>query len=228
MFRLPSRQIFKALRSPLRYPLRLSSRDVHTMQVPYTRPVTYDTLARRFSSSPSLLALFINKRQQEARDRGEFIDIHDVGGVDPKDYDVLITDIDSNKLRSEIAEVIGILYLAKASEADANKVIEIGHGIVYGPKFRTSLPCVVSRRGKSYWVFFIVDTCAPLTCLTEQRLESHHCPSDPTYAGDSASSAGEGFNRRVLNVRYLHGSMRMYVGELMSGGKLELVMAKGV
>jgi hypothetical protein len=123
--------------------------------------VTYDTLARRFSSSPSPLAFFINKRQQEARDRGEFIDIHNVGGVDPKDYDVLITDIDSNKLRSEIAEVIGILYLAKASEADANKVIEIGHGIVYGPKFRTILPCVVSRRGKSYWMFFIVDTFLP-------------------------------------------------------------------
>ena len=167
-----SRQIFKALRSPLhyplRYPLRLSARDVHSMQTPYTGPPTYDTLAQRFSSSPSPLAFFINKRQQEARDRGEFIDIHDVGGVDPKDYDVLITDIDSKKLRSEIAEVIGIPYLAKASEADANKVVEIGHGIVYGPKFRSILPCIVSRHGKSHWVFFIVDTGAPLTYLSAE------------------------------------------------------------
>jgi hypothetical protein len=119
MFRLPSRQIFKTLRSPLRYPLRLSSRDVHTIQVPDTAPATYDTLARRFSSSLSPLGFFINKRQQEARDRGEFIDIYDVGGVRPKDHDVLITDIDSKKLRSEIGEVIGIpyplIYLVMAS-----------------------------------------------------------------------------------------------------------------
>lgn len=162
-----SRQIFEALRIPLhyplRYPFRLLSRNVHTMQAPYTGPPTYDTLARRFNSSPSPLAFFINKRQQEARDRGDFIDIHDVGGVDPKDYDVLITDIDSNKLRSEIAEVIGIPYLAKASEADAYKVVEIGHGMVYGPMFRSVLPCVVSRHGRSHWLFFIIDTGAPLT-----------------------------------------------------------------
>jgi hypothetical protein len=168
MFRLPSRQTFKALWSPLRYPLRLSTRHVHTVQIPYTGPPSYDTIARRFSSHPNPLAFFIRKTKQEAIDRGEFIDIHDVGGVDPKDYDVLITDIDSEKLRSKIAEFIGIQYLAKATEADANNVVEVGYGIVYGPKYHTIYPCVVSRNGKSHWVFFIVDTGDPLTYLSAQ------------------------------------------------------------
>lgn len=37
---------------------------------------------------------FTRKREQQAQDRGDFIDIHDFGGMDPIDYDVLITDVD--------------------------------------------------------------------------------------------------------------------------------------
>lgn len=48
--------------------------------------------AIRFSSHLNPVAFFIHKRQLEARDRGEFIDIHDIGGPDPRDYDVLIKD----------------------------------------------------------------------------------------------------------------------------------------
>src|SRR5215469_12500931 len=89
MFRLSSRQTFKALRSPLHSSLHLpSSRHVHAMSVPFSGPPTYDTIARRFSSHPNPLAFFVHKRQQEARDRGEFIDIHDISGVDPEDFDV--------------------------------------------------------------------------------------------------------------------------------------------
>ena len=106
MFRLSSRQTFKVLRSPLRGPLRSPLRlfsSCDAMQVPFSGPPTYDTVARRFSSYPNPLAFFAGKRQEEARDRGEFVDIHDIGGPDPKDFDVLITDIDDEKLRSEIA-----------------------------------------------------------------------------------------------------------------------------
>jgi hypothetical protein len=138
------------------------------VQVPFSGPPTYDTVARRFSSYPNPLAFFVHKRQQEARDRGEFIDIHDVGGMNSNDYDVLITDIDNKKMRSEISEAVGIQYLVKATEADANKVVEVGHGYVYGPKFRTIFPCVVSHDDKAHWVFFIVDTSAPLTYLSVQ------------------------------------------------------------
>ncbi len=138
------------------------------MSVPFSGPPTYDTIARRFSSHPNPLAFFAHKRQQEARDRGEFIDIHDVGGVDPEDFDVLITDVNDEKLRSEIAEAVGIQYLAKATEADANKVLEIGQGVIYGKKLRTIFPCVVRNKDKAHWVFFVLDTCAPLTYLSAQ------------------------------------------------------------
>lgn len=38
---------------------------------------------------------------------------------------MLITDIDDEKLRTEIAEIVGIPYHAKATTEDANKVVEI-------------------------------------------------------------------------------------------------------
>ena len=38
---------------------------------------------------------------KEAVERGEFVDIHDIGGVDPKIFD-LITDITDNTVTSEI------------------------------------------------------------------------------------------------------------------------------
>jgi hypothetical protein len=138
------------------------------MQVPFSGPPTYDTIARRFSSHPNPVAFFVHKSQQEARDRGEFIDIHDVGGVDPKDFDILITDVNEGKLRSEIAEVVGIQYFAKATKAEANNVVEIGHGIIYGTKLRTIFPCIVSDKDKAHWVFFVVSTGAPLTYLSSQ------------------------------------------------------------
>ena len=183
MFRLPNQQTFKALRtslrsplrSPLYYPLRLSSS--RAMQVPFSGPPTYDTVARRFSSYPNPLGFFARKHQEEARDRGEFVDIHDIGGIDPKDFDVLITDIDNKKLRSEVAEVVGIQYLAKATEAEANKVVDIGHAYIFGHNSCTIFPCVVSYAGKSHWVFFIVDSGAPLTYLSAEV-------STPTYRKD--------------------------------------------
>src|SRR5205823_2976133 len=94
MFRLPSRQTLKALRSPLRDPLCNPPRSPlhnplcyplsrHVLTVPFSGLPSYDTITRRFSSYPNLPAFFAYKHQQEARDRGEIIDIHDVGGVDP-------------------------------------------------------------------------------------------------------------------------------------------------
>jgi hypothetical protein len=171
MFRLPNRQPFKALhsplRSPLQYPLRLSSS--YATQVPYSGPPSYDTINRRFSSHyPNPLAFFARKRQEEARDRGEFVDIRDIGGPDPKDFDVLITDIDDEKLRTEVADVMGIPYLVKATGADANTVVRIGRGYISGRNIRTMFPCVVTHGDKAPWVFFIVVTGSPLTYLSEQ------------------------------------------------------------
>ncbi|RPB15021.1 hypothetical protein P167DRAFT_571886 [Morchella conica CCBAS932] len=68
-------------------------------------------------------AYFTRKRRQEAKDRGEYVDIHDIDGVDPKDFDVLIPDIEHGKLQHEIAEIVGIAYHLEASKEDANKII---------------------------------------------------------------------------------------------------------
>jgi hypothetical protein len=50
------------------------------------------------------------------KERGEFVGIHDIGGVDPKNYDVLITDMNDEALRHEISELVGITYLQEATK----------------------------------------------------------------------------------------------------------------
>jgi len=193
MLRLPRQQALKALRNPLHntlhYPVRGPLRDplrssllnhfrnpllirhAHTKPVPFSGPPSYATINRRFSSDPNPIDFFAEKKAKEAIERGEFIDIHDIAGVDPKDYDVLITDMNENKLRTEIAELLGVPYLQKATKDEANKKIEIATGITYDtktydPKFRIVFPCVVSFEDNARWVFFIVDTSAPLTYLS--------------------------------------------------------------
>jgi hypothetical protein len=163
------------LRDPLRNPLRnlLHTRHIHTELAPFSGPPSYATIARRFSSYPNPMTFFTEKKAKEAIDRGEFIDIHDVGGVEPEDFDVLISDMNHNNLRSDVAELIGMPYLGKATTDEANKVVDVGHGIVYGRKLRPILPCIVSSNDKAYWVFFIYDTSAPLTYLSTQVSALH-------------------------------------------------------
>lgn len=66
---------------------------------------------------------FIHKRQQDAKDRGEFVGILE-GGIGPADYDVLITDVSHQTLETTIAEV-GIPYLSQATETDAKEKIKV-------------------------------------------------------------------------------------------------------
>jgi hypothetical protein len=46
--------------------------------------------------SPNPISFFRQKAAKEAIERGQFVDIHDIGGVDPKDYDVLLSDMNNN------------------------------------------------------------------------------------------------------------------------------------
>jgi len=100
--------------------------------------------------------------------RGKIVDIHDIGGVDPNDYDVLITDIDHHTLHKEISDIVGIPYLKEATKEEADKVADSLPGFVYGRKYRMILPCVLKMRDKAHWVFFIVDSGAPLTYISTQ------------------------------------------------------------
>ena len=166
MLRLLNRKTLKAFRNPLQ------TRQVHTEQAPFSGPPSYATITRRFSSQPNPVAFFEKKREQEAIKRGEF-DIHDIGGVDPEDYDVILTDVMNKTLRHEVAEIAGVPYLQGATEDEANEVVTTGQGFIYGKKLRTIFPCVAGREGRAHWVFFVVDTGAPLTYLSKQVSYSH-------------------------------------------------------
>src|SRR5262249_55940838 len=152
-------------------PLRcsLQARRIHRLQVPFSGPPSYVTLFERFSSSnPSPMEYFSRMKAEENIARGRFVDIHDIGGLDPKSYDVLIPDIDDHTLHNEISDLVGIPYLKEATKEDADKVADSLRGFVYGDQYCMILPCVLKIEDKAHWVFFIVDSGAPLTYISTQ------------------------------------------------------------
>lgn len=165
MFRFLSKQAAGAVRKP--------SLLISTSRHVYNGPPSYDMITRRFSSQVN------SKAHKETKERGQYVDLHDIGGVDPMDYDVLISDVNHEKLRDEVADIVGIQYHAKATKEDANKVVEIGNCYIYGRKFRTIFPAVVDGGSQAYWVFFIIDSGSPLTYLSAQV-------SAPTCEKDAA------------------------------------------
>jgi len=170
MFRLLSRQAVKAVPRPGPRLSAGTSRRIHSVQLPYTGSPSYETIARRFSS-PQVdpQAYFTLKQQQKGKDRGEFVDIHDVDpeySPGPNEYDVLFSDVTHAKLQSTIAEQLGIPYLSEA--ADAKEVIQVSTGYIYGLHKRTIVPFVVTYRKEARWVFFIVDSGSPWTYLSAQ------------------------------------------------------------
>jgi len=132
-----------------------------------------------FSSNPSPLVYFTEKKRQDAVDRGEFVDIHD---RKKEHFDVLISDI---------SEIVGIPYHSKASDIDARKTIEIDEATLFGRNYRIIFPCVVSREAKAHWVFFLVNTGSPTTYLSAQtgKLlgEKIEAPQRVNIAGHSHS-----------------------------------------
>jgi hypothetical protein len=175
MLKLLSRQAPKALRNPFRTPLPNPLRGPQTRHLhdastpPFSGPPSYATITRRFSaSSPNPISFFRQKAAEEAIKRGQFVDIHDIGGVDPKDYDVLLSDMDNNTLHSEISELVGVPYLEEATKDEADKVPDKITGFLYGPKRRIILPCILSIEDKARWVFFIMNSGAPITYISTQ------------------------------------------------------------
>jgi hypothetical protein len=108
---------------------------------------------------------------QKATDSREYVDIHDLGNISDlelNNYDVLITDMNEKTLRTEISKVFGIDYLAKATEDDVKREVDVINGYLYGDGRRAMVPCVVSNGNKACWVHFIVETGAPGTFLSEK------------------------------------------------------------
>jgi len=98
----------------------------------------------------------------------KFVDIHDIGGLDPKEFDVLISDVGVSQLKHQISDAAGIPYHSPASKEEANAIVRIGDCFIYGRQVRTMFPAVVQRFGKAFWVVFLVDTGAPLTYLSAE------------------------------------------------------------
>ena len=122
---------------------------------------------RRFSSDPSPLRYFSHKNAEEAIKSGQFVDIHDLG---LNEFDVLITDVTDEILRTKIAELVGIQYLEKATPEEAEKTVDIGRGFLFGKNSRPIFPCVVSfeKQKRANWVFFVIDTGSPATFLSTE------------------------------------------------------------
>jgi hypothetical protein len=51
-------------------------------------------------------------------------------------------------LATTIAKELGIPYLLNATESQAKEVVEVGHGYIYGSKFRPVVPFVVGHKGE--------------------------------------------------------------------------------
>ena len=139
------------------------------MQAPYTGPPSYETITQRFSSlQPDPLAYFSKKRQEEALQRSQFTDIHDITPEEafhPNQYDVLLTDISHQTLEHTISDELGIVYLSEATD-DAQKPVRVCDGYIYGPHKRTIIPLVVTSQQESRWLFFVVDSGSPWTFMS--------------------------------------------------------------
>jgi hypothetical protein len=68
---------------------------------------------------------------------------------------------------NEISDIAGIQYLKEAMNGAADEVLTSIPGFIYG-KCRMILPCALKINGKARWVFFVVDSGAPLTYISTQ------------------------------------------------------------
>ena len=117
---------------------------------------------------------------QKATNSSEYVNIHelrDIIDLGPINYDDLIPDINEKTLRTEISQVFGIDYLAKASEDDAKREIDAIDGYLCSDGGRAMVPCVVSNGNNAYWVHFIMATGAPATFLSEKVNAPTHAES---------------------------------------------------
>lgn len=78
--------------------VRRSSPIISTSRHVYNSPPSYDMITRRFSPQVDSKAYINHKHHKETKERGQYVDPHDIGGVDPMDYDVMISDINHEKL----------------------------------------------------------------------------------------------------------------------------------
>ncbi|KAG0640738.1 hypothetical protein HOY80DRAFT_1021745 [Tuber brumale] len=143
---------------------------MHSPAVKYLRPLCYEYKSvRRLASRTILPDVHPQKAGQDARQPSQPVDTHDPHGPGCKDYDILIPDIDVQKLKNKMAGLAGIPYHSPATREEANAVVKIGDCFLCGPNLRIIFPAILSSpEGKAHWVFFFVNTGSSQTYLSTQ------------------------------------------------------------
>ena len=88
--------------------------------------------------------------------------------ISPKEYDVLLNDIDEEDLL-RISEELGHGRLAPLSRATSSYPLR---GILFGKNLRAFIPLPVSKRDKLVNVVFLYDTGSPFTYLRVDTMEA--------------------------------------------------------
>ena len=108
------------------------------------------------------MAYFSEKRQQEAFQRDESTNIHDIppeGGFYPDEYGLLLTDISHETPEDRVSEELGIDYLSEAND-EAKKPVSMCDGYIFDRNKR-SMVALVTYEERSHWASFVVDTESP-------------------------------------------------------------------
>ncbi|KAI9771622.1 MAG: hypothetical protein M1840_001837 [Geoglossum simile] len=147
MLRLSGRQASKTLQSIPTTPPRQLSPVLRTSKL-------YDSRSMLFFRAESNRFFFAREKENKDRENGNFVDIHDVGGVELEDCGILITDVDHDILQSEISKIVGIPpYLKEAKKDEADNMPDKVYRFLYGQKLRMILPCLFGIEDKARWVF---------------------------------------------------------------------------
>ena len=111
------------------------------------------------------------------------------GYIEPNSYDVLLTDITSEKLHGEIAEMLRVVYLSTVPKAEEAQLLQqkTFYGMKYGvnSRFMVNLPCRHSRSKRNHLtssprqpplrfqnIIFLVDTSSPYNYLCQEVMEA--------------------------------------------------------
>ncbi|CAI2187326.1 11319_t:CDS:1 [Funneliformis geosporum] len=93
------------------------------------------------------------------------IDIDDT--YEPKNFDILLTDVCGKDLRKGISEILGVEYLS-----DSSKKFDDINGIMYGVNFRFFYATTIKINKKIKVVHFLLDTGSPVTYISEDVLNA--------------------------------------------------------
>lgn len=95
--------------------------------------------------------LLARHKTTTAADRDDgFVDIHDISGPDPGEYDVVLTDLNDDVFRTKNSNLANRSYLQLATKEEADSKPKHCQGLLYGMTFRTILPCVVRFKDRAH------------------------------------------------------------------------------